>query len=198
MRFSWVSSRRRDRVRGSGVSEGVARTRLGYTAWVLSVVALGLVVLRAAASSGPPLRPDLQLTLGATLEVTTADICVPGYTKKVRDVPDAVKRQVYAAYGIQTHAPREYEVDHLIPLELGGSNALTNLWPQSYQTQPWNAHVKDRLENELHRLVCAGQLPLDTAQRDIATDWIAAYQKYFHTELPLTQTPARSRGRRAE
>jgi len=45
-----------------------------------------------------------QLTPGATLEVTTADICVPGYTKKVRDVPDSVKRQVYAAYGIQTHA----------------------------------------------------------------------------------------------
>jgi len=165
---------------------------------VLSVVALGLVVLGAAASGGSPLRPDPKRTPGATLEVTTADICVPGYTKKVRDVPDPVKRQVYAAYGIQTHAPREYEIDHLIPLELGGSNALTNLWPQSYQTHPWNAHVKDRLENALHRLVCAGQLPLDTAQRDIATDWIAAYQAYFHTELPLAQTPTRPHKRRAE
>jgi hypothetical protein len=123
---------------------------------VLSVVALGLVVL-GAASGGSPLRPDPQLTPGTTLEVTIMDICVPGYTKTVRDVPDPVKRQVYAAYGIQTHAPGEYEVDHLIPLELGGSHALTNLWPQSYQTQPWNAHAKDRLENTLHRLVCAGQ-----------------------------------------
>jgi len=61
--------------------------------------------------------------------------------------------------------------------------------PQSYRTQPWNAHVKDRLENELHRLVCAGQLPLDTAQRDIATDWIAAYQAYFHTIDPSPRPP---------
>jgi hypothetical protein len=166
-------------------------------AWAVSIVALALVVL-GAASGGPPLRPDPQRTPGATLEVTTADMCVPGYTKKVRDVPASVKRQVYAAYGIQTHAPREYEVDHLIPLELGGSNALTNLWPQSYQTQPWNARVKDKLENHLHDLVCDGKLDLNVAQHDIATDWIAAYQKYFHTELPLTQTPARSRGRRAE
>jgi hypothetical protein len=66
-------------------------------------------------------------------------------------------------------------------MRIGGSNALKNLWPQSYQTQPWNAHVKDHLENVLHRLVCAGQLALETAQRDIATDWIAAYHKYVHT-----------------
>ena len=46
--------------------------------------------------------------------------------------------------------------------------------------------------------MCAGQLPLDTAQRDIATDWIAAYHAYVHTELPLAQTPARSHTRRAE
>jgi hypothetical protein len=139
-----------------------------------------MVTLGMTASSSLPIVPDPQLTPGATLEVTTSDICVPGYTKKVRHVPAAIKQQVYAAYGIQNHAPREYEIDHLIPLELGGSNAMKNLWPQSYQTQPWNAHVKDRLENVLHRLVCSGQLGLDTAQRDIATDWIAAYHKYIH------------------
>jgi hypothetical protein len=167
-------------------------------AWAMRVVALGLVVLGTAASGGPPIRPDPQLTPGAALEVTTADMCVPGYPKKVREVPDPVKRQVYAAYGIQNHASHAYEIDHLIPLELGGSNALTTLWPQSYQTQPWNAHVKDRLEHALHRLVCSGQLPLDTAQRDIATDWIAAYQKYFQTDRPLAHPPTRSRRRRAE
>jgi hypothetical protein len=121
------------------------------------LVLCAMVMPGAAASRSPSILPDPQLTPGATLEVTTSDICVPGYTKKVRDVPAAVKRQVYAAYGIQHHAPREYEIDHLIPLELGGSNALKNLWPQSFQTQPWNAHVKDHLENELHRLVCAGE-----------------------------------------
>ena len=69
-------------------------------------------------------------------------------------------------------------MDHLISLELGGSNSLKNLWPESYQGA-WNAHVKDRLENRLHALVCAGQLDLKTAQHAIATNWIAAYQQYL-------------------
>ena len=68
-------------------------------------------------------------------------------------------------------------MDHLISLELGGSNRLNNLWPEPYDIT-WNAHVKDRLENRLHELVCTGQLDLMTAQRAIATDWISAYKRY--------------------
>jgi hypothetical protein len=67
--------------------------------------------------------------------------------------------------------------EHLVPLELGGSNELRNLWPQPYHVV-WNAHVKDRLENTLHRMVCANpqQITLAAAQHLIATDWIAAYK----------------------
>lgn len=149
----------------------------------------GLVALTysSAGQTNAPLLPDSQMTPGATLPVTRDDICVPGYTKKVRNVPIDVKRQVYAEYGIASHKPGEYEVDHLISLELGGSNSVKNLWPQSYLTQPWNAHVKDQLENEMHDEVCSGQLDLATAQHDISTDWIAAYKKYFHTDRPLSQ-----------
>src|SRR5262249_29840997 len=132
----------------------------------------------------PPILPDPAKTPGDVLEVTKADICVPGYSKKVRDVPESVKRQAYAAYGITSHGPHEYEVDHLVSLELGGSNSLKNLWPQSYKTQPYNATVKDKLENKLHKLVCDGAIDLRTAQRAIATDWIAAYRKYVGTEIP--------------
>ncbi len=129
-----------------------------------------------------PVAPDPVLTPGATLPVTTADICAPGYSRKVRDVPVEVKRDVYRRYHITHHRKGEYEIDHLISLELGGSNSARNLWPESYWTAPWNAHVKDVLENTLHREVCAGRLPLATAQHDIATDWIAAYQKYVAAE----------------
>ena len=139
-----------------------------------------------ADQANAPLLPDPKMTPGATLPVTRDDIAVPGYTKKVRNVPLDVKRQVYAEYGIASHKPGEYEVDHLISLELGGSNSIKNLWPQSYLTQPWNAHVKDALENELHDEVCSGKLDLATAQHDIATDWITAYKKYFHTDRPLS------------
>jgi len=133
-----------------------------------------------------PLLPDPKMTPGATLPVATGDICVSGYSQKVRNVPADVKQQVYAEYGITSHQPGEYEVDHLISLELGGSNSIKNLWPQSYLTQPWNAHVKDKLENEIHAEVCSGKVDLPTAQHDISTDWIAAYKKYFHTNLPLS------------
>jgi hypothetical protein len=122
--------------------------------------------------------PNPSLTPGDTLDVTAADICVSGYSSKVRDVPDSVKNQAYQEYGILTHAPRAYEVDHLISLELGGSNSIKNLWPESY-TGPWNAHIKDKLENHLHSLVCNGTLDLKTAQMEISTDWIAAYIKYY-------------------
>ena len=126
--------------------------------------------------------------------MTTADICVTGYTKKVRNVPAAVKRQVYAAYHA-INTPGAYKVDHLIPLELGGSNSVKNLWPESY-TIEWNAHSKDELENRLHALACQGAVPLCQAQQEIAADWIAAYQKYFHTDHSLSPAEARQAARR--
>ncbi len=150
----------------------------------------------SADQANAPLLPDPKMTPGATLPVTRADICVSGYTQKVRNVPLDIKRQVYAEYGIQSHKPGDYEVDHLISLELGGSNSLKNLWPQSYKTQPWNARVKDALENEMHAEVCDGRLDLATAQHDIATDWIAAYKKYFHTSAPLSAPGGSSSGGR--
>jgi hypothetical protein len=135
--------------------------------------------LALSSFAAPPIRPDPKLTPGATLAVTTSDVCVPGYTKKVRNVPAKVKRQVFAEYHIE-YVPKAYEVDHLIPLELGGSNSVRNLWPESY-SGTWNARKKDALENRLHKLACAGSLPLEQAQKAITADWITAYQKYVST-----------------
>jgi len=126
--------------------------------------------------------PNSRLTPGATLEVTKEDVCTAGYTKKVRNVPVSVKRQVYAEYDTE-YVRGAYEVDHLIPLELGGSNSIRNLWPEPYDLV-WGAHVKDQLENRLHGLVCRESLPLETAQNWIAHDWIGAYRRVFHTKVP--------------
>ena len=134
-----------------------------------------------------PMLPDPKITPGDVLEVGVRDIAVPGYSKKVRNVSSSVKKKAYLEYGITKRLPGEYEVDHLISLQLGGSNSLRNLWPQSYQTQPWNAYIKDALENELHARVVDGSMDLKTAQRMIATNWIAAYQKIFKTKLPLAK-----------
>ena len=79
----------------------------------------------------------------------------------------------------------EYELDYLITPELGGAPDPRNLWPQRYESRVWNAHVKDELERLLPTLVCDRRIRLETAQRDIARDWIAAYRKYFKTDAPL-------------
>lgn len=126
--------------------------------------------------------PDRACTPGAVFETVTAkDICVSGYSSKVRNVPESEKRAVYAAYGIPSHKPGEYEVDHLISLELGGSNDISNLWPEAASPKP-GFHQKDVVENYLHAQVCTGKLPLSAAQSQIAGNWLNVYFR----SLPAT------------
>ena len=124
--------------------------------------------------------------------LTEAVICASGFTTRpYRNVPRELKKDVFESYGIANCPPcgKDYEVDHLIPLEVGGSNDITNLWPQAYATQPWNARVKDCLEDRLHELVCAGKVPLQEAQQAISSNWIDAYHKYM--TMPVASTPSR-------
>lgn len=129
--------------------------------------------------------PNSGLTPGSTFQsVTAADICVPGYASRVRNVSFQEKIEVYRSYKIYYRRHAEYELDHLVPLELGGDNSAANLWPQSYSGF-WNARIKDRLENQLHSRVCRGIIPLAQAQRDFTTNWVVAYQKYLGTPQSL-------------
>ena len=157
-------------------------------------LALLFIFVQAVLAQQPtPILPDPKLTPGYSFAVTVQDLCVPGYTKKVRNVPAEMKREVYREYDITSHGPGDYEVDHLIPLELGGSNSIKNLWPESHRTSPWNAQVKDRLEGKLHELVCSGRLDLKTAQEAIAANWIGAYKLYVGPNSPVSRL---SSGRR--
>lgn len=74
------------------------------------------------------------------------------------------KDEIFVEYGI-THrnrfnTPGSYEIDHVVPLELGGSNDKRNLFPEPYP----GYRDKDKLENFMHRLVCDGTLALSRAQ----------------------------------
>jgi hypothetical protein len=120
--------------------------------------------------------PDPGCTPGAIFPDATKDkICVPGYSSGVRNVPESEKNEAYAEYGIKTHTTGQYEVDHLISLELGGSNDIANLWPEPAEPRP-GFHEKDKVENYLHKQVCDGVLSLQDAQYQIAHDWMAVYQ----------------------
>jgi hypothetical protein len=132
---------------------------------------------RIAAAQEDRRYPDRAKTPGDVLAVIASDVCVRGYSKKVRNVPIEVKRKVYSEYGV-TYVRGQDEVDHLISLELGGSNSVKNLWPEPYNDRSgWSARVKDAEEDKLHELVCAGKIPLKQAQKDIASDWIAAFKR---------------------
>lgn len=118
--------------------------------------------------------PDPAATPGATRTVTAADLCPTAHTKLVRHVTPAQKRHAYTLYGATAKPGVCCEVDHLIPLELGGSNDNSNLWPEPYSPRP-GAHEKDVLETFLHIAVCGGALSLKEAQQKIAADWYGAY-----------------------
>jgi hypothetical protein len=132
--------------------------------------------------------PDPRLTPGVVLTTSTRRVCTPGYSSSVRDVPTAESDAAYARYGV-VHVPYAHEVDHLISLELGGSNAIQNLWPEPYAGR-WGARTKDALENRLHDLVCSGVLSLRKAQHLEATNWVAAYRR-FDGQPPTASTQGR-------
>jgi hypothetical protein len=120
--------------------------------------------------------PDSRLTPGAVLTGSAETVCVVGYASSVRDVSSSENERAYQRYHV-ANVPYAHEVDHLISLELGGSNAISNLWPEPYSGR-WGARTKDALENRLHSLVCAGDLDLRVAQRQEARDWVGAYKRY--------------------
>lgn len=123
--------------------------------------------------------PDPACTPGAVFpQVTAQQVCTPGYSKSVRNVPTATKDLVYAEYNITAHKTGQYEVDHMVSLELGGSNDIANLWPEAAEPAP-GFHEKDKVENYLHDQVCKGNMSLQQAQQQIATDWLSVYTQHL-------------------
>jgi hypothetical protein len=126
--------------------------------------------------------PDPECTPGDIFpNITEKDICVSGYAKSVRNVTDATKKKIYEAYGIKSTSSELDKVDHLISLQLGGSNELANLWPTNKNDYP-GAKEKDLIENYLHDQICLGNITLKAAQGQIANDWIYIYTTVFRPQ----------------
>lgn len=123
--------------------------------------------------------PDKDCTPGAVFSgANIAKICVPGYTKTVRSVGTDLKRQIYQAYNLSYPSPRgAFEVDHLIPLALGGNNDSANLWPEANADPKTSLGYKEKdiVEIYLQEEVCAGRVNLTSAQTEIADDWTVIY-----------------------
>jgi hypothetical protein len=120
--------------------------------------------------------PDRACTPGAVFAAAgVQQICTPGYSEGVRSVSTSLKKKIYAAYGIAYPQPTgTYELDHFVPLELGGDNSAANLFPEAASPTP-GFKEKDVVEDYLHDEVCAGAVSLPAAQKQIASDWVAVY-----------------------
>ena len=119
----------------------------------------------------PDVRPD-------TIDQT---ICVPGYSSSVRPsttYTNGVKTKLLRKSGTDAANASEYELDHVIPLAVGGHPRN----PKNLTLQPWDgedgAKKKDRLERRLQQLVCSKLVGLREAQAAIWTDWRAAYRRF--------------------
>jgi hypothetical protein len=120
--------------------------------------------------------PDGHCTPGATDERVTQEniattICQAGWVtanlkRPSTSITRRIERFALVAYGRPGDDPADYELDHLIPLVLGGSSDPANLWPE-----PGQPNRKDVVEVRARRAVCDGLLSLDDAQRWIAADW---------------------------
>ena len=195
----WVRTRRRRRVQAALVifTALVAIAALALLAYDRNAAiqdAVRVVVTAHPSSMGSAAAvdssnrsgdfPDSSLTPGAVVTNDVAVICRQGYATSVR--PEGalwkrLKEEAYERYRLpRGHRSRTdgngvphpaYEVDHLVPLELGGSPTdIRNIWPQSIEA----AEQKDRVENELHDLVCDGRMSLTQAQSAIARNWETA------------------------
>ena len=136
--------------------------------------------------------PDVRCTPGGIDPAVTqaniySTICTTGYTAKVRP-PEAQTEAfkfnaAYPAYGIASGT--ETELDHLVPLELGGDNDEANLWPEV----PPSPNPKDSVEDALNRAVCEGRVSLASAQVAIAQDWQTAESRLGLAAAPAPAQP---------
>jgi len=185
--------------------------------WVMTRLAIPLAlatVLVCSLHGANPVKhvgptecyPDPAKTPGCALpQVTTEQVTTPGYTETARHVSKLLKWQVFVLYGFA--APGEpldlqrlhdlenqFEIDHFVSLELGGSNDIKNLWPQPYaapvvENQTLGARQKDVVETALHRMIARGQITLKQAQDIILTDWVKAYFEIKTSKPVTTYTP---------
>ena len=150
-------------------------------------VAVGRTILlkKRTKTSGCKLGPnsDRRCSPGAYYsKLTKVVICSASFrTSSIRNVPQSEKYEAEAEYGmVQKLYGRTLEIDHIISLELGGSNDIANLYPERASPAP-GYHVKDKLENKLHGLVCSGSMNLRSAQKQIAANWQKLYRTVYKT-----------------
>jgi hypothetical protein len=147
---------------------------------VIRWLALAALALSWPALADSTIVPDPTLTPGAVRTVDVGEICATG-TRELRHWTRERDDRIMVEYGLPTGPHPNHEVDHLIPLGIGGADNDKNLWaePRRSIEKEWPAEKKDELESRLRELVCNRQLDVREAQQAIRDDWTEAYAKYM-------------------
>ena len=146
---------------------------------ILGSLAAALLLAGPALAQDAAVYPDPTLTPGAIRSTDRDEICSTD-TRGLRHGSRARSDLIYDRYGIAQSARMQFTLDHLVPLEIGGSDVVENLWPEPRRSLAgeWDDTRKDQLERRLAILVCAGKLDVREAQKAIAEDWAAAYEQF--------------------
>jgi hypothetical protein len=147
-------------------------------------MAIGLIgaatmaaTIALTADNGPIGLPSSFLTPGDAKKVSKEQICAPGYVASLKPTKNSTKEEAFSRYGLRDGQSKTDVLDHLIPVELGGTESVENLWPEPAKGE-WNATQKDALEQKLLAMVCDGSLTVKQAQSAIKKNWVQAYQQY--------------------
>jgi hypothetical protein len=143
--------------------------RLALLVVLLAVCVVAFIAWRSRSGGMPVVTASWTRTPGVLnpavrQETIDTTICMSGWTRTVRPptgYTSALKVEQMREYGLGG-SPSDYQEDHLISLELGGHPTdRRNLWPEPHP----RAEQVDRIENELNRQVCSGEITLAEGQR---------------------------------
>lgn len=148
-------------------------------------IALLIVFPSHAEATNYKYRPDRNLTPGHVAGNAFEDVCSSGYPERSRNVTFSTKKRVFDTYKtpIKDRAGDVSKIDHLVPLSIGGSNDVRNLWPHYYKGHPvWTVYKKSRLEVKLRKMVCNEKYDIIKAQLCVSSSWVGCYRKIFNVD----------------
>jgi hypothetical protein len=144
-----------------------------FRLWVRGAAAACALALPAVAAAQ---LPNSYHTPGSTTNANSKQICAADYEGSVKPVASWQRTTALERYGIR---PESFtgELDHLVPVALGGSNDPDNLWPMHGKDE-LTPEAKARLAMRLKQMVCDGKMSLKDAQSAFKKDWTKAYKQY--------------------
>ena len=136
--------------------------------------------------------PNPELTPGDVLPgVGKEQVCAPGYSKSYRkELKKSEKKEIYKAYNVE-YDTTKYQIDHFIPISIGGSHDPKNLWPQPI-IDNIGFIEKQQVAQYLHEAVCRGDMEISMAQEIIRLDW----HKVFNEIQEKKASKKKSKGKK--